>query len=161
MPTAYLGLGSNLGDREENIRQALRLVEAGGVRVARVSSLYETRPVGPVDQPDFINAAAEVETTLSPEDLLSAARAVEQAMGRERTIRWGPRVIDIDILLYDEMSVNEPGLTIPHPEMTRRWFVLAPLAEIAPDLILPGGKTAREAADELAGEEQGPRKAAN
>jgi 2-amino-4-hydroxy-6-hydroxymethyldihydropteridine diphosphokinase len=146
MATAFIGLGSNLGNRQENIRSALRkLEESGAGRVVAQSSLAETAPVGYQDQPDFVNAVAQMETTLTPEQLLAAALGVEQEMGRVRTIRWGPRVIDIDILLYDDVSVDLPGLTIPHPEMTRRRFVLEPLAEIAPDLTLPGGMTVREA----------------
>ena len=146
MPTAFLGLGSNLGEREHNIREALRMIEErGAARVVVVSSLIETAPVGYTDQPDFINAVARVDTTLGPEELLAAALEVEKAMGRERAIRWGPRVIDIDILLYDEVTVSRPDLILPHPEMMSRRFVLEPLAEIAPDLILPGGITAREA----------------
>ena len=150
MATAYLGLGSNLGNREENLRAALRGLEERGARVIRVSSFYETAPVGDVDQPGFINAVAEVETELQPEELLEAALAVERGLGRKRTIRWGPRVIDIDVLLYDSVSVDKPGLKIPHPEMMRRAFVLTPLAEIAPDLVLPDGRTAREAAADYA-----------
>jgi 2-amino-4-hydroxy-6-hydroxymethyldihydropteridine diphosphokinase len=150
MPTAYLGLGSNLGDREQNIRSALQMLEErGAARIVHVSSFIETAPVGYTDQPDFVNAVAEVETCLSPRELLDAALKVESDMGRLRTIRWGPRVIDIDILLFDDLSIVEEGLTLPHPEMTKRGFVLEPLAEIAPDLALPGGKTACEAAGEL------------
>ncbi|MDO8684439.1 MAG: 2-amino-4-hydroxy-6-hydroxymethyldihydropteridine diphosphokinase [Armatimonadota bacterium] len=154
MPTAFLGLGSNLGDREENLRSALQEMEKrGAARTVKVSSFYETAPVGYTDQPDFINAVAQVETMLQPAELLATILDVEKALGRERTIRWGPRVIDIDILLYDDISIEEPGLVIPHPEMTRRGFVLKPLAEIAPDLILPGGNTAREAAEVIASAE--------
>lgn len=150
MPTAYLGLGSNLGDRKQNIRSALQMLEErGAARVVVVSSFIETAPVGYADQPDFVNAVAEVETNLTPRELLDAALRVETDMGRVRTIRWGPRVIDIDILLFDDLLMAEDGLTLPHPEMTKRGFVLEPLAEIAPNLALPGGKTAREAAEEL------------
>jgi 2-amino-4-hydroxy-6-hydroxymethyldihydropteridine diphosphokinase len=154
MHIAFLGLGSNLGDRESNIRSALEALEKrGSARVVKVSAFRETAPVGYVDQPDFLNAVAKVETDLCPEDLLRAVLDVEQELGRVRTIRWGPRVIDIDILLYDELSVSIAGLTIPHPEMMRRAFVLEPLAEIEPELVLPGGITAREAASAGLGDE--------
>ena len=147
--TAYLALGANVGDRRANLRAALRLLDAGGCRVTKASSLYSTRPVGVEDQPDFLNAVIEVSTTLSPVDLLDLCNAIENEMGRQRTIRWGPRVIDIDILLYEGAAVDSDGLTIPHPRMMERSFVLVPLAEIAPDALVPGGMTAREAADSV------------
>ena len=148
MPLAYLGLGSNLGDRRANIERALELLgEEPTIKVIRVSSFYETEPVGYTDQPDFINAVACVETELPPRELLRAIMSVETKMGRVRTIRWGPRVIDIDILMYDDQQVDEEGLQIPHPRMMERKFVLEPLAEIAPDLVLPGGKTAGESCE--------------
>lgn len=145
----YLGIGSNLGNREENIRKALSILdEADGITVRTVSSCYETEPVGPVSgQDDFYNVAAEIETTLGPKELLSRANSVEQRLGRVRGERWGPRTIDIDILLWEDMVVDEDELTIPHPEMTRRAFVLTPLAEIAPDAIHP---TAQRSIAELA-----------
>lgn len=150
MSTVFIGFGSNMGDRERNIREALRMLEErGAARVVRVSSLVETAPVGVVDQPDFVNGVAQLETDLPPRELLAVALDVERQMGRERTIRWGPRVIDIDILLYDELVVSEEGLIIPHPEMMNRSFVLEPLAVIAPDLILPSGLTAKAAAEKL------------
>lgn len=157
MAAAYLSLGSNLGDREANIRKALGLL-AENVRVIRVSSLYETAPIGMTDQGDFINAVALVETSLAPESLLRAIIGVENDMCRVRNFRWGPRVIDIDILLYDNAIVNTPELTIPHPEMMKRAFVLIPLAEIAPDLELPGRLKASEAGKKL--RDQGVRKMA-
>ncbi|MDO8588303.1 MAG: 2-amino-4-hydroxy-6-hydroxymethyldihydropteridine diphosphokinase [Armatimonadota bacterium] len=157
MATVYIALGSNMGDRKMNIHKALRkFAECSMARVKKVSSLIETKPEGFLDQSDFINAVAEIETELPPEGLLAAALDVESWMGRKRTIHWGPRVIDIDILLYGEISIDKPGLTIPHPAMMRRRFVLEPLAEIAPDLVLPGGVTAREAAERLAGAQEGP-----
>ena len=147
MKTAYLALGANLGDKWENMREAVRLLEAEGrCTVVARSSIYVTKPVGLEDQPDFVNAVIEVKTSLSPADLLKLCNDVEGRLGRERTIRWGPRVIDIDILLYEGVTVDAPDLTIPHPHMMERAFVLVPLAEIAPDLELPGGVTAREAA---------------
>ncbi len=135
---AYLGLGSNLGDRHANIAEAARrLSETPGVRVVKLSSLHETAPVGGPPQGDFINAACEVETSLPPRELLAAVLAIEQAMGRVRSVRWGPRVIDIDILLCDELILDEPDLVVPHPRMAERRFVLEPLAEIAPGVICP------------------------
>lgn len=138
---AFLGLGSNLGDRKSNIREALdRLSRNSDIRVKRVSSLYETAPVGVLDQPDFVNAVAAVETNLEPLELLRAVLDVEASMGRVRNSRWGPRVIDIDVLLYDNVRMCTSELTIPHPRMMERAFVIAPLAEIAPDLDLPDGR---------------------
>lgn len=159
MAAVYLSFGSNLGDRESSIRKALDSLAAGGhIRVVRVSSMYETAPVGFTDQPDFINAVALVETDLSPLDLLRTILDLEREMGRVRNLRWGPRVIDIDILLYDESQVDSEELTIPHPRMMERAFVLAPLAEIAPDLVLPNGRTASQALASLG--DQGVRKMA-
>ncbi len=138
MERVFLGFGSNIGDRVANVRRACRLVgEIPGFRVVRVSSLIETAPVGYTDQPDFINAAAEIETDLTPRALIAAVKEIERAMGREKTVRFGPRVIDIDILLFGDRVINEPDLVIPHPRMHERAFVLAPLAEIAPDAVHP------------------------
>jgi len=133
---AYLGLGSNLGDREANMKRALEeLGRHEGIAVVQVSSLIETDPVGgPEGQGKFINAAAALDTTLTPRKLLEACLGVEHALGRTRgpdDIRWGPRVIDIDILLYGDEIIRERGLSVPHPRMHERGFVLAPLAEIA------------------------------
>jgi 2-amino-4-hydroxy-6-hydroxymethyldihydropteridine diphosphokinase len=142
---AFLGLGSNLGDSAENIRAAVRLLASDGhVQMIRKSSFYLTDPVGYENQPEFTNAVAEVETDFGPEELLARCLDTEKKLGRERTIRWGPRVIDIDVLLYNDAQMNAPGLEIPHPRMAERGFVMAPLAQIAPDLILPDGRTARE-----------------
>ena len=157
LPAAYLSLGSNLGGREANIRKALELL-AAHARLIRVSSLYETTPVGVTDQSDFINAVAFIETDLEPISLLHTVLEMENEMGRVRNFHWGPRVIDIDILLYDGAAVNTPELTVPHPEMMKRAFVLIPLAEIAPDLELPGGLTPSRALEKL--EDQGVRKLA-
>lgn len=133
MVTAYLGLGSNLGDREANIRSALAAIgRLDKCELIRSSSLYETDPVGIREQPDFLNAAAEIRTELTPEELLTALREVELATGREKTFKWGPRIIDIDILLYGDERLAGDNLEIPHPEMHKRAFVLTPLAEIAP-----------------------------
>ena len=150
MARAFLGLGSNLGDKEANIRESLeRLSHHPGVRVEKVSSLYETAPVGFTDQPDFLNAAAEIETNLEPMDLLCITSDIEKKMGRVRNFRWGPRVIDIDVLLYDDVLLDTPELVIPHPRMYERAFVMVPLAEIAPDLKLPGGRTPAEVLESL------------
>lgn len=148
--TAYLGLGSNVGDRRENLHTAVRLVASDQhCRVTAVSALYLTKPVGFVDQGDFLNAVIEVRTALSARDLLRLCRSIEERLGRQRTFRWGPRVIDIDILSYDAGTIDEEELVVPHPMMMERAFVLVPLAEIAPELALPGGMTAREAAERI------------
>jgi len=137
---AFLGLGSNLGDRLANLQMAVRLLrETDGVEVVRSSRVYETEPVGPL-QPDFLNAVIEVWTPLEPRDLLQACLEVERTMGRVRTERWGPRVVDVDILTYDEEEIDEPGLTVPHPRMHERAFVLIPLLELDSDPMLPGGR---------------------
>lgn len=139
MAKAYIGLGSNLGDRKSNICAAEeRLEKHPEVRVIQVSSLYETTPVGFTEQPDFVNAVAEIETELSPIELLHAILEIENEMGRVREKRWGPRVIDIDLLIYDDVAIHTPELELPHPRMKEREFVMAPLAEIAPDLELDG-----------------------
>ncbi len=138
MVTAYLGLGSNLGDREANINRALAELNRSGVcTVTRVSSIYETEPVGIPEQPDFLNAVAEIETGTAPRELLTTIREIERNIGREKTFKWGPRIIDIDVLLYGEQRLAEENLEIPHPEMHNRAFVLTPLAEIAPEIIHP------------------------
>jgi 2-amino-4-hydroxy-6-hydroxymethyldihydropteridine diphosphokinase len=125
---AYLALGSNLGERLDSLREAVRLLDAAeGVDVVRSSRIYETDPVGP-PQPAYLNAVIEVETSRSPRELLQACRAVEDALGRVRTERWGPRTIDVDILTFDERTVDEPDLQIPHPRMHERGFVLVPWA---------------------------------
>jgi 2-amino-4-hydroxy-6-hydroxymethyldihydropteridine diphosphokinase len=140
MARAYLGLGANLGDREGTLRAAVAALEAiEGVRVAAVSSLRETDPVGYRDQPRFLNGAVAVDTTLGPRELLDALLAVERSLGRTRDgPRFGPRTIDLDLLLYGEESVDEPGLTIPHPRLHERAFALEPLAELDPGLVVPG-----------------------
>jgi len=138
---AYLALGSNLGDRLERLREAVRLLEEiEGVDVVRSSRVYETDPVGP-PQPAYLNAVIEVETSRSPVELLEACRAVEDALGRIRGERWGPRTIDVDVLTFDEQTVDEPDLQIPHPRMHERGFVLVPLGELDDDPMLPGGRT--------------------
>ncbi len=136
---AYLGLGGNLGDPASAMGSALRMLDADPLtEVAAVSSLYRTPPWGKTDQPDFLNATAEVLTSHSPRELLDLCLEAEQKLKRVRQERWGPRLIDIDILIFGEMSVHEDGLEIPHPRMLERAFVLAPLAEIAPDFVARG-----------------------
>ena len=131
-----MGLGSNLGDREANLRVALELL-AGCMALEKVSSLYDTEPWGYKDQPRFLNCVCQGRTVLHPQDLLAAIKDVEKALGREPTFPNGPRLIDVDILLYGQQLVQDPGLEIPHPRMAERTFVLVPLAEIAPDCLHP------------------------
>jgi 2-amino-4-hydroxy-6-hydroxymethyldihydropteridine diphosphokinase len=142
MTSAYVGLGSNVGDREANLRQAVEwLRKADGVDIIRVSSIYETAPVGYLEQPDFLNAVVEIKTTLSPPELLAVTKSIEREQQRVRQVRWGPRTIDLDILLYGDAEVEEDNLRLPHPEVGNRAFVLVPLAEIAPSKRLPSGLT--------------------
>ncbi|MBC7292651.1 MAG: quinolinate synthase NadA, partial [Thermoleophilia bacterium] len=146
MSKAYLGLGSNLGDSEAVLRAAVRRLDSlPGTRVEAVSSLYRTAPVGGPSQPDFLNLVVEVETSLSPLDLLAACQRLEKAFGRRRTVRWGPRTLDIDILWYHGFTASREDLEVPHPRIEERRFVLEPLVELAPDLVLPSGRTVREA----------------
>jgi 2-amino-4-hydroxy-6-hydroxymethyldihydropteridine diphosphokinase len=143
---AYIAVGSNLGDRRAQCERAVAaLGRVPGIAVQRVSAWRETRPVGPVPQGDFVNGVVRVATRLDPKALLEACLAVERAMGRHRIERWGPRVIDLDVLLYGDAVIDLPGLIVPHPEMAHRRFVLEPLAEIAPDARHPTlGLTAAE-----------------
>jgi 2-amino-4-hydroxy-6-hydroxymethyldihydropteridine diphosphokinase len=140
MPLVYVGLGSNLGDREATIRQALERLEAGGrIEVLAVSSLRETDPVGYLDQPRFLNGAAALRTELPARALLERLQDVERELGRDRSgPRFGPRTIDLDLLLYGSETVDEPGLEIPHPRLAERRFVLEPLAELNGSLEVPG-----------------------
>jgi 2-amino-4-hydroxy-6-hydroxymethyldihydropteridine diphosphokinase len=135
--TIYLGLGSNVGDREANLEAALARLPAAGVRVTRVSPVYETEPVDSTAQRWFFNQVTEAETDLFPLQLLARLQHIERALGRVRTVAKGPRTIDIDILLYGQAVVRRPELEIPHPRMAERRFVLAPLADLAPDLRHP------------------------
>jgi 2-amino-4-hydroxy-6-hydroxymethyldihydropteridine diphosphokinase len=144
--TAFLSLGSNLGDRAALLNEALSRLESAGVRVARRSSIHETEPQDYLDQPNFLNMAVEVETDLTPQQLLSAIQKIETELGRQRTIPKGPRTIDIDILFYANQVIATPELEIPHPRLTARRFVLDPLSEIAPNLRHPvTGQSIREA----------------
>jgi 2-amino-4-hydroxy-6-hydroxymethyldihydropteridine diphosphokinase len=132
----YIGIGSNIGDKTANCQTAVEgLAEAG--RIIGVSSFYYTEPVGYKEQEDFINAAASLETNRSPAELLAICHAIEDRLGRRRTVRWGPRTVDLDILLYGGLVVKRPDLVIPHPLMAMRRFVLAPLVEIAPSVMHP------------------------
>jgi 2-amino-4-hydroxy-6-hydroxymethyldihydropteridine diphosphokinase len=138
---AYVGLGANLGDREATIRRAAELIGA-----RRLSAIVESAPWGYEDQPRFLNAVAELETELEPRPLLELLLEVERRLGRRRDgTRWGPRTIDLDLLLYGDRALDEPGLTVPHPHLRGRLFVLEPLAELAPGLEIPGNGTVREA----------------
>jgi 2-amino-4-hydroxy-6-hydroxymethyldihydropteridine diphosphokinase len=146
MPLVYIGLGSNLGEREATIRRALELLEAeGDIQVAAVSTLRETDPVGYEDQPRFLNGVAALRTELEPPALLERLHAIERHLGRERAgPRFGPRTIDLDLLLYGDEQVDEPALEIPHPRLAERRFVLEPLAELDESLEVPGRGTVRE-----------------
>lgn len=136
---AWLGLGGNLGDPQTAMAKALKAIDADAdTRIVAVSSLYRTPPWGKIDQPDFLNAAAEIETRRLPRELLTLCLDAEKSLKRVRAERWGPRVIDIDVLLYGDLAVHETGLELPHPRMAGRAFVLAPLAEIAPDIKIGG-----------------------
>jgi len=137
---AYIGIGANLGDREATIARALELlVQRPGVELVAVSRLRETEPWGYADQPAFLNGAASVDTSLSAEDLLAVLLDVERELGRTRTgPRYGPRTIDLDLLLYGEQVVDEPGLAVPHPRLHERAFALEPLLDLDPDLVVPG-----------------------
>jgi 2-amino-4-hydroxy-6-hydroxymethyldihydropteridine diphosphokinase len=136
---AYVGVGSNMGDPAAEVRAAIAaLGSIDQTRCVSTSRLYRTKPFGPVAQGDFINAVAGVLTRLSPQQLLAALRALEAARGRRRAERWGPRIIDLDLLVYGSQVVDSPELAVPHPGIAERGFVLAPLAEIAPELEVPG-----------------------
>lgn len=154
MATAFLSLGSNLGDRAATLAAALEALAApGDVRVVRRSALYATAPLGRTDQPEFYNLVAQVETALAPEVLLERCQEVERALGRVRGERWGPRTVDVDIVLYDRRMIRTGRLTIPHPELLNRRFVLEPLLEIAPEAALPDGTPLAPALARVAGQD--------
>ncbi len=143
----FIGLGSNLSDPQAQVSQALQELDAlPQVRVVRCSSLYCSAPVGYLDQPDFVNAVAQLQTSLSPRALLDALLALELRCGRTREFINAPRTLDLDVLLYDDVRLHEHGLTIPHPQMHLRAFVLQPLLEIAPECVIPGVGAAADAA---------------
>lgn len=147
---AYIGLGSNLGRKEANIKKALELLDASpGAQVKRVASFYRTAPVGYTDQDWFLNTVAQLQTGLRPHQLLSLLLDIEERLGRVRTVRWGPRTVDLDLLLFGEEEINTSDLIVPHPRMSERAFVMVPLAEIAPGLIIPGRGKAAELAEML------------
>ncbi|HHY62223.1 MAG TPA: 2-amino-4-hydroxy-6-hydroxymethyldihydropteridine diphosphokinase [Firmicutes bacterium] len=138
----YFGLGSNLGDRLGNLRCAAAMLgQADGLSQFAVSRVYETEPWGFVDQPPFLNCVVRAHTLLEPEDVLAVTRSVEDALGRERSLRWGPRIIDVDILIFGGLVMDTEDLVIPHPRMWERAFVLVPLMDLAPDMITPDGAT--------------------
>ncbi|MGE5403643.1 MAG: 2-amino-4-hydroxy-6-hydroxymethyldihydropteridine diphosphokinase [Candidatus Saccharibacteria bacterium] len=151
MSKAYIGLGTNLGDREQNLRQAREmLTQIRGCRVLQFSSIYSTAPWGKVDQPDFFNQVGSLETELDAHELLHALLGIERAMGRERREKWGPRLIDLDLLLFGDEIIDQPELKVPHPYLEARAFVLMPLLEIEPELILPNGRALKEVGKSLA-----------
>jgi 2-amino-4-hydroxy-6-hydroxymethyldihydropteridine diphosphokinase len=139
---AYVGIGANLGPREETLRRAVALLEsADGIEVVAVSELRETDPVGVVDQPPFLNGAVAIETMLPARALLDLLLEIERSLGRVRGERWGPRVVDLDLLVYGNEVVDEPGLRVPHPGLHERRFALEPLADLNPELEIPGRGT--------------------
>jgi 2-amino-4-hydroxy-6-hydroxymethyldihydropteridine diphosphokinase len=140
---AFVGLGANLGDREQTLRRAVELLGAEeGVDVVAVSALRETDPVGLVDQPRFLNGVAEIETRLAPRELLETLLRLERELGRVRDgVRWGPRTVDLDLLVYGDEEIDEPGLHVPHPRLHERRFALEPLAELDSELVIPGRGT--------------------
>lgn len=135
--TAYVALGSNLGDKEANLRRALELLIERGVEIVKTSTFISTEPYGVTDQPQFLNGVCEVRTSLEPLELLHTLLDIEQEMGRVRLRHWGERNIDLDLLLYEDVVMDTPQLKLPHPDMQNRDFVLLPLAEIAPELVHP------------------------
>lgn len=151
--TGYLGLGSNVGDRESHLRAAVEMLRERGVEVEAVASTYETEPVGEVlDQPDFLNAAVRIRTDLEPEALLDLCKEIETERGRRLDApRHSPRPLDVDLLLLGDLELSTDRLTLPHPEVTSRRFVLAPLLELDPELTLPDGSSLAEALASLGG----------
>ena len=139
MTVAYVGLGANIGPREVTLLRAVDLLaEADDVEVLAVSQLRETDPVGMADQPRFLNGAVRIDTSLPPHALLELLLRIEESLGRVREERWGPRMVDLDLLVYGELIVDEPGLRVPHPRLHQRRFALEPLAELDPEVVVPG-----------------------
>lgn len=140
--SAYIGLGANLGQPLQQLRSAVAaLATLPESRLAAVSRLYGSAPIGPADQPDYLNTAVRLDTLLTPHALLAALQSIENAHGRERLRHWGERTLDLDLLLYDQDQIHTATLVVPHPEMTRRAFVLLPLSDLDPELIMPDGNT--------------------
>jgi len=137
MHRVFLSIGSNLGDKKDNCFKAVKMLADEGLKIIKVSSSYNTKAWGYKNQPDFVNIAVECYTEMQPEQLLTKVKEIEKAMGREKSFKWGPRIIDIDILFYDDVVINTELLKIPHPYIPEREFVLRPMAEIAPDFIHP------------------------
>lgn len=154
MTIAYVGLGSNLGDKLGYIKQALDMLEAvPGLSLLRVASLYETAPWGNVEQAWYVNTVAEIDSQLTPEQLLEVCLSIEKQLGRTREVRWGPRTLDLDLLLFGHEKIKLPQLQVPHPRLAERAFVLVPLAELQPDLIIPQGSVRELAARSLLNQE--------
>lgn len=154
MNDVFLSIGTNIGNREENLKQAVRLLQRQ-FEMITISSIYETAPVGYVDQPSFLNIAVHVNTLLSPFDTLLACQAIENELGRVRDIRWGPRIIDLDILLYNQENVEADNLIVPHPRMYERAFVLVPLVEITSNYFSEQLEQARQKLAALDREKEG------
>lgn len=145
MHKVFIALGSNLGDKNKNIDEALKRLKDNGIKILKLSSIIETEPYGYKDQDKFLNAVCLIETELAPHELLNMLLQIEREMGRVRTIKWGPRVIDLDIIFYDDLIINDENLIIPHPDAHNRIFVMGPLSEIAPDFVHPVlNKTVKE-----------------
>ena len=154
MTTAYVGLGANIGDPRRQLDLAIEALKAlPETRIDQVSGIYRSAPMGYLDQPDFLNAVARLETTLPAERLLEHLQEIEQRQGRERPFTGAPRTLDLDLLLYDERVLAGPNLTLPHPRMHERAFVLRPLTEIAPDVVVPGRGAARELLEQCRSQE--------
>lgn len=148
--TVYIGIGGNIGDASQQVATAVESLKAiPASRVLETASLYGSKAYGPVEQEDFVNTVAALETDLAPRQLLDALKAIETRLGREQTVRWGPRVIDLDILTFGDRQLEDEDLVVPHPDIRQRAFVLFPLAEIAPDLQIDADCTARQARDQL------------
>ncbi|NFI39934.1 2-amino-4-hydroxy-6-hydroxymethyldihydropteridine diphosphokinase [Clostridium botulinum] len=150
MHTAYVAFGSNMGEKENYIKRALENIEERGMKIIKVSSIYETEPYGVLDQDSFLNGVVKIETNLTPEDLIGELLNIEKQLDRVRERRWGPRTIDLDIIFYDDLIINEKDLVIPHKDMENREFVLKPLCDIDENFIHPVlKKSVRQLYDEL------------